>query len=62
MKLANAYGIDGARAATQAEFEEVFRKAVESGKPWVIECAIDKDAMVHPMVPGGANATNFLLD
>lgn len=62
VKLANAYGIDGARAATQAEFEEVFRKAVESGKPWVIECAIDKDAMVHPMVPGGANATSFLLD
>ena len=62
VKLANAYGVDGARAATQTEFEEVFRKAVESGKPWVIECAIDKDAMVHPMVPGGANATSFLLD
>ena len=62
VKLANAYGIDGARVATQAEFEDVFRKAVESGKPWVIECAIDKDAMVHPMVPGGAKATNFLLD
>jgi len=62
VKLANAYGIDGARAATQAEFEEVFRKAVESGKPWVIECAIDKDAMVHPMVPGGADTTSFLLD
>ena len=62
VKLANAYGIDGARAATQAEFEKVFRTAVESGKPWVIECAIDKDAMVHPMVPGGAKATSFLLD
>ena len=62
VKLANAYGIDGARAATQEEFEAAFRKAVESGKPWVIECAIDKDAMVHPMVPGGANVTNFLLD
>ena len=62
VKLANAYGIDGARAASQEEFEAVFRKAVESGKPWVIECAIDKDAMVHPMVPGGANVTNFLLD
>ena len=62
VKLANAYGIDGARAASQEEFEAVFRKAVESGKPWVIECAIDKDAMVHPMVSGGAPATNFLLD
>jgi acetolactate synthase-1/2/3 large subunit len=62
VKLANAYGIDGARAATQQEFEAAFRTAVESGKPWVIECAIDKDAMVHPMVPGGADATSFLLD
>jgi acetolactate synthase-1/2/3 large subunit len=62
VKLANAYGIDGARAANQEQFEAAFRTAVESGKPWVIECAIDKDAMVHPMVPGGADATSFLLD
>ena len=62
VKLANAYGIDGGRAASQEEFEAIFRKAVESGKPWVIECAIHKDAMVHPMVPGGANVTSFLLD
>ena len=62
VKLAEAYGVAGFRATTQKEFEAAFRKAVESGKPWVIECAIDKDAMVHPMVPGGANVTNFLLD
>ncbi len=62
VKLADAYGIDGARVSTQAELEEVFKKAVESHKPWVIECAIDKDAMVRPMVPGGGKATNFLLD
>lgn len=62
VKLADAYGIDGARCATQPEFESVLRKAVDSGDPWVIECAIDKDAMVHPMVPGGAPVTDFLLD
>ena len=62
VKLADAYGIDGTRAATRAEFEAAFRNAVESGKPWVIECAIDKDAMVHPMVSGGDPVTNFLLD
>ncbi len=62
VKLAEAYGVNGGRAATPEEFEAVFRTAVDSGKAWVIECAIDKDAMVHPMVPGGANATNFLLD
>ena len=62
VKLANAYGIDGARCGTQPEFEAVLKEAVASGRPWVIECAIDKDAMVHPMVPGGVPVTDFLLD
>ncbi|WP_295635215.1 thiamine pyrophosphate-binding protein [uncultured Intestinimonas sp.] len=62
VKLAEAYGIDGARAATQPEFEAVLKQALDSGKPWVIECAIDKDAMVHPMVPGSTPITDFLLD
>ena len=62
VKLAEAYGIDGARAATQPEFEAALKKALDTGKPWVIECAIDKDAMVHPMVPGSTPITDFLLD
>lgn len=62
VKLAEAYGISGARCASQGEFEAALRQAVDSGKPWVIECAIDKDAMVHPMVPGGSPVTDFLLD
>ncbi len=62
VKLAEAYGLSGARAATQEEFESVFRTALASGKPWVIECAIDKDEMVRPMVSGGSPVTNFLLD
>ena len=62
VKLAEAYGIDGARAATQPEFEAALKKALDSGKPWVIECAIDKDAMVHPMVPGSTPITDYLLD
>lgn len=62
VKLAEAYGLRGARAKTQAEFEAALRAAVDSGEAWVIDCAIDKDAMVHPMVPGGAPTTEFLLD
>ena len=62
VKLADAYGIAGYRAGTQAEFEEAFRAAVASGKAAVIDCAIDIDAMVHPMVPGGAPVTDFVLD
>ena len=62
VKLAEAYGIAGYRAGTRAEFEEAFRAAVASGKAAVIDCAIDIDAMVHPMVPGGAPVTDFVLD
>ena len=62
VKLAQAYGVGSGRAETMEEFERVFRQAVDSRRPWVIECAIDKDAMVHPMVPGGAPVTDFLLD
>jgi len=62
VKLAEAYGIQGGRAKTQAEFQEVLRKALDSGAAWVIECAIDKDAMVHPMVSAGTPVTQFLLD
>ena len=62
VKLAEAYGIQGERAATQSEFEAAFRRAVAAGKPYVIECAIDKDAMVHPMVSAGTPVTDFILD
>ena len=62
VKLAEAYGVAGYRATTQAEFEDAFRKAVASGKPAVIDCMIDTDAMVHPMVGGTSPVTDFLLD
>ncbi len=62
IKLAEAYGLTGFRAATQPEFEAAFRKAAALGKSCVIECAIDKDAMVHPMVSAGTPVTDFILD
>lgn len=62
VKLAEAYGLRGARCSTQPELEAILTEAAASGQAWVVDCAIDKDAMVHPMVPGGASSTNFLLD
>ncbi len=61
VKLAEAYGLRGFRAKNQAEFEDAFRQALEAGCGCVIDCAIDMDAMVHPMVGGGAPVTEFLL-
>ncbi|MCI8594931.1 MAG: biosynthetic-type acetolactate synthase large subunit [Oscillospiraceae bacterium] len=62
VKLAEAYGVAGYRAATQAEFENALKKALAAGKASVIDCVIDTDAMVHPMVSAGAPVTDFILD
>ncbi len=62
VKLAEAYGLHGFRATNQAEFETAFREAMKLGSGGVIDCAIDMDAMVHPMVSAGTAVTDFLLD
>ncbi len=61
VKLAQAYGLHGFRAKNEAEFRKAFQQALDLGEGCVIDCAIDTDAMVHPMVPGGAPVTEFLL-
>ena len=38
----------------QEEFDEVFARVYESKGPVVIDCKIDKDEFVLPMVPPGA--------
>ena len=62
VKLAEAYGIQGARAETREEFSNLFRQAKESGRPWVIECAVEIDDKVRPMVKAGTSVTKLLLD
>ncbi len=62
VKLAEAYGIPGERVGVQPELEAALKRALDSKGPYFIQCDIHKDAMVHPMVPGGADITNFLLD
>ncbi len=54
VKLAEAMGAEGYRATTQEEFSEIFAKALESKKPVVIDCIIDCDDKVWPMVAPGA--------
>lgn len=54
VKLAEAMGATGFRAATREEFNEVFQKALESRTPVVIDCIIGSDDKVWPMVAPGA--------
>jgi acetolactate synthase-1/2/3 large subunit len=60
VKLAEAMGAAGIRAATREEFQEAFAKALALGKPVVIDCQIDSDDKVWPMVaPGKAISEVF---
>ena len=54
VKLAEAMGAVGIRVTKKEEFEPALRKAMELGRPVVIDCIIDKDDKVFPMVPAGA--------
>lgn len=54
VKLAEAMGATGFRATSREEFQEIFAKALQLGKPVVIDCQIDSDEKVWPMVAPGA--------
>lgn len=62
VKLAEAYAIDGYRATTIEEFNEAFSKAVAQNKPAVIDCIIDKDDKVLPMVAPGAPTNQLIIE
>ena len=54
VKLAEAMGAMGIRATTRAEFDAAFEQALAADGPVVLDCAIDSDDKVRPMVAPGA--------
>lgn len=54
VKLAEAMGAVAFRVTTKEEFEEAFGRALASDRPVLIDCIIDCDDKVWPMVAPGA--------
>ena len=54
VKLAEAMGAVGIRVTSQDEFRDAFANALTMGRPVVIDCQIDCDDKVWPMVAPGA--------
>jgi acetolactate synthase-1/2/3 large subunit len=61
VKLADAYGLKGFRVRNRAEMEAALDEALASGTGAVIDCILNMDEMVSPMVAAGNHITNFLL-
>lgn len=62
MKLAKAYGLSGTRVDTVEAFAAAFKTAVEKREPCIIECMLDIDEMVAPMVAPGSPIDSFCLN
>ena len=62
VKLAEAMGAVGYRAKTREEFEMALAAALKSDLPAVIDCVIDQDDKVWPMVAPGAAISDAFTD
>ena len=62
MKLAEAYSLPGTRVSDLDSFRAAFEKAVAERRPCLIECMLDIDEMVAPMVAPGSPIDAFCLN
>ena len=58
VKLAEAMGAVGIRVTKKEEVAPALEKAMSLGRPVVIDCVIDQDDKVFPMVPAGDSIEN----
>ncbi|MBO6054797.1 MAG: biosynthetic-type acetolactate synthase large subunit [Oscillospiraceae bacterium] len=61
-KLAEAYGVAGYCVRTPEELDAALSQALASGHAAVIDCRLPADETVRPMVPGGAELTDYILE
>jgi acetolactate synthase-1/2/3 large subunit len=54
VKLADAFGAMGINVTEESQVEEALKTALNANRPVLVNCIIDKDAMVYPMVAPGA--------
>ena len=53
VKVAEGLGCTAFRITKKEETEEVLKKALKAEGPVVIDCVVEKDDSVYPMVPPG---------
>lgn len=59
-KLCEAFGGLGFNAETMSEAQDAFRQALDSGRACVIDCRVDPDEKVFPMIPPGKSGEDIL--
>ncbi|MBQ8185708.1 MAG: biosynthetic-type acetolactate synthase large subunit [Clostridia bacterium] len=59
--LAKAFGADGETVETPEELDEALTRAFAQSGPYVIDCRIDKDEFVLPMLPPGGSMDDIIV-
>jgi acetolactate synthase-1/2/3 large subunit len=60
LKLADAYGIKNYRITANDQVEEVLREAIALNEPVLVECDINRDEKVYPMVAPGSDIDDLI--
>ncbi len=61
VKLAEAFGAKGFRADDKESLDKALKEAFALKSPCLVECIIDKDEMVLPMIPPGKSIDSLLM-
>jgi acetolactate synthase-1/2/3 large subunit len=61
VKLAEAYGAVGIRAKTPDELDEKIKEMINTDKPVIFDCVVDKAENCYPMIPSGKPHNQMLL-
>jgi acetolactate synthase-1/2/3 large subunit len=61
VKLAEAYGAVGIRAKTPDELDEKIKLMLQSDKPVIFDCVVDKVENCFPMIPSGKAHNEMIL-
>ena len=59
--VARAFGADGERVESLEALDAALKKGFEHNGPYVIDCKIDKDEMVLPMLPPGGSMDDIIV-
>ena len=58
--LARAFGADGEMVSTPEELDKALSRAFKADGPYVVDCRIDKDEFVLPMLPPGGSMDDII--
>ena len=61
VKLAEAYGAIGIRASKPDELDDKIKEMINSDKPVIFDCVVDKQENCYPMIPSGKPHNQMLL-